>query len=69
MKTFLIILLAVIYLIGIWTVKYLDEVLPDNLRDSQYHYAILIIMWIFTPAMMLGFLIHLLTRYLKRKFQ
>lgn len=67
MKTFLIILLAVIYLIGIWTVKYLDEVLPESVRASRYHYPVLITMWVFTPFMVIGFLIHLITRYIKRK--
>lgn len=56
MKTALIILVAIIYLIGIITVKTLDKILPSRLRESSSHYPVLIVMWILTPVLLVMFL-------------
>jgi len=56
MKYVLIALFGFVYLIGIFTVKVLDKVLPENLRQSRSHYPVLILMWIFTPILLVMFI-------------
>lgn len=55
MKYVLIALFGLVYLIGIFTVKVLDQVLPENLRESRSHYLVLILMWIMTPILLVMF--------------
>ncbi len=65
MKIVVFIIIAIIYLIGVKTVNYLETSLPDNLRKNPVkHYLILILMWICTPLLLMLFLIKLM---LKRK--
>lgn len=57
MRTILIILFGLMYLLGLWTIDFLDNSLPENLRNSNHHYATLIIMWICTPIWLVLFAI------------
>lgn len=63
MKIFFIILVALVYLVGILTIQWLDEILPEHLKKNPLrHYSTLIIMWLFTPLMIIGFIIRLIFR-------
>lgn len=61
MRIFLIILVALVYLLGLWTIQWLDNILPEQLRRHPFqHYTTLFIMWLFTPLMIVGFIFRLI---------
>ena len=64
MKVFIFVLVAVVYLIGLWTVKWLDKVFEVN--KSKYHFWVLLIMWIFTPVILIAFIIDFTFRFTKK---
>lgn len=64
MKVFIFILVAVVYLIGLWTVKWLDKVFEVN--KGKYHSWVLLIMWIFTPVILIAFIIDFTFRFIKK---
>ena len=56
MKYIIALVVALVYGVGILTVKALDKVLPENLRNSRSHYPTLLIMWVLTPVLLLLFI-------------
>ena len=57
MSTFLIITFGVIYLVGLWTIQFLDKTLEigDRVSNHIQHYMVLFIMWLLTPILMVLF--------------
>lgn len=64
MNWFWIIVLAVVYFIGLITVKWLDKVF--SIQRNKYHVWVLLIMWIFTPIILLAFIIDFLWRFIRK---
>jgi len=61
MRIFIIILVALVYLLGLLAVQWLNDILPEHLRRHPLqHYTTLFIMWLFTPLMIVGFILHIL---------
>ena len=64
MNLFWFILTAVVYLIGLFTVKWLDKVF--SIQNNKYHVWVLLIMWIFTPIILLSFILDFLWRFIRK---
>ena len=64
MNWFWAIVLAVVYFIGLITVKWLDKVFA--IQQNKYHFWVLLIMWIFTPIILLAFILDFLWRFIKK---
>lgn len=65
MMTWIILgVVAVVYLIGTFTVNKLDEIFYDG-QDPVQHYIILFIMWLSTPILLIVFIF----QYLKKLFR
>lgn len=64
MSWFWFIVLAVTYFIGLITVQWLDKVF--SLQKNRYHYLILSLMWIFTPIILVSFIIDFTYRFIKK---
>ena len=61
MRIFIIILVALVYLLGLLAVQWLNVILPVHLRRHPLkHYTTLFIMWLFTPLMIVGFILRIL---------
>lgn len=54
------IIISVVYFLGIFLVKYTDSIIPDDLRDKTNHTFILFLMWLFSPLVMIGFVLYIL---------
>lgn len=59
MSTWKIIVL-VVYFLGVFLVKYTDNIIPDNIMDKTNHTFILFLMWLFSPLVMVGFILYVL---------
>lgn len=55
-KIILIALVAIIYLLGTIALNFLDKCLPDEMRKSKSHPIVLVIMWIASPLLLVGFI-------------
>lgn len=66
MSNFWIIVLGIVYLIGIWTVQYLDKTFGLKAMSLTQHYLVLFIMWLLTPILMIVFLVEILIGLLSR---
>ncbi len=64
MNWFWAIVLAIVYFIGLITVKWLDKVF--SIQKNKYHFWVLLIMWIFTPIILLAFIIDFLWRFIRK---
>ena len=64
--TWLFITLAVVYFIGLLTISYMDELMRVERRDPIIHYTILIIMFIFTPVLLIIFIIQVLVNFFRK---
>lgn len=64
MNWFWAIVLAVVYFIGLITVKWLDKVFA--IQRNKYHVWVLLIMWIFTPIILLAFILDFLWRFIRK---
>lgn len=64
MSWFWFIVLAVVYFIGLITVQWLDKVF--SLQKNRYHYLILFLMWIFTPIILVAFILDFTYRFIKK---
>lgn len=62
MKIFWFIVLAVVYLIGAITVQWLDKVFST--QNNKYHHLVLLIMWIFTPVILIAFILDMFYRFI-----
>lgn len=61
MRIFIIILVAFVYLLGLLTIQWLNDILPEHLRRHPFqHYTTLFIMWLFTPLMIVGFVFRII---------
>ena len=61
MRIFIIILVALVYLLGLLTIQWLNNILPEHLRRHPFqHYTTLFIMWLFTPLMIVGFVFRII---------
>lgn len=67
MSNFWIIILGIVYLIGLWTIQYLDKVFRLGAMNQAQHYLILFIMWLLTPILMIAFVWELIAGLLSRK--
>lgn len=67
MSNFWIIVLGIVYLIGLWTIQYLDKVFRLKAMNPTQHYLVLFIMWLLTPILMIVFLWEVLSGLLSRK--
>lgn len=65
MKTGVIVILVVVYFIGLLTVEYLDNIFRLENQSPGIHYVTLFLMWIFTPVLLIVFLIKWLITKLK----
>lgn len=65
MRIGLFITLALIYLLGTVTVKWLDSVLPREYSDSWAHYPALFTMWICSPLLILWFIAKFFVTFFK----
>ena len=62
MRIFIIILVALVYLLDLLAVQWLNDILPEHLRRHPLqHYTTLFIMWLFTPLMIVGFILRILS--------
>lgn len=66
MKLVICTIIAVVYLIGLLTIQWLDRILPENLRESRYHYPVLIIMWLGSPLIVIGFIIREIIKFVTK---
>ena len=64
MNWFWAIFLAVVYFIGLITVKWLDKVF--SIQKNKYHFWVLLIMWIFTPIILAAFILDFLWRFIRK---
>ena len=64
MNLFWFILIAVVYLIGLFTVKWLDKVF--SIQNNKYHVWVLLIMWILTPIILVAFILDFLWRFIRK---
>ena len=61
MRIFIIIMVALVYLLGLLAVQWLNDILPEHLRRHPVqHYTSLFIMWLFTPLMLVGFILRII---------
>lgn len=67
MSNFWIIILGIVYLIGLWTIQYLDKVFRLSAMNQAQHYLVLFIMWLLTPILMIAFVWELVVGLLSRK--
>lgn len=67
MSNFWIIVLGIVYLIGLWTIQYLDKVFRLKAMNQTQHYLVLFIMWLLTPVLMIAFVGELIIGLLSRK--
>lgn len=67
MSNFWIIVLGIVYLIGLWTIQYLDKVFRLKAMNQTQHYLVLFIMWLLTPILMIAFVGELIIGLLSRK--
>ena len=63
-----IIILGIVYLIGLWTIQYLDKVFRLSAMNPAQHYLVLFIMWLLTPILMIVFVGELIVELLSRKY-
>ena len=68
MSNFRIIILGIVYLIGLWTIQYLDKVFRLSAMNPAQHYLVLFIMWLLTPILMIVFVGELIVELLSRKY-
>ena len=64
MNWFWAIVLAVVYFIGLITVNWLDKVFA--IQQNKYHFWVLLIMWIFTPIILIAFILDFLWRFISK---
>lgn len=67
MSNFWIIVLGIVYLIGLWTIQYLDKIFRLKAMNPAQHYLVLFIMWLLTPVLMIAFVGELIIGLLSRK--
>lgn len=67
MSNFWIIVLGIVYLIGLWTIQYLDKIFRLKAMNPAQHYLVLFIMWLLTPILMIAFVVELIGGLLSRK--
>lgn len=67
MSNFWIIVLGIVYLIGLWTIQYLDKIFRLGVMNSAQHYWVLFIMWLLTPILMIVFVWELVVGLLSKK--
>ena len=68
MSNFWISILGIVYLIGLWTIQYLDKVFRLSAMNPAQHYLVLFIMWLLTPILMIVFVGELIVELLSRKY-
>ena len=68
MSNFWIIILGIVYLIGLWTIQYLNKVFRLSAMNPAQHYLVLFIMWLLTPILMIVFVGELIVELLSRKY-
>ena len=68
MSNFWIIILGIVYLIGLWTIQYLDKVFRLSAMNPAQHYLVLFIMWLLTPILMIVFVGELIVELLSRTY-
>ena len=68
MSNFWSIILGIVYLIGLWTIQYLDKVFRLSAMNPAQHYLVLFIMWLLTPILMIVFVGELIVELLSRKY-
>lgn len=54
------IIMFVVYFLGIFLVRYTDSIIPDNIIDKDNHTFIIFLMWLFSPLVMIGFILYVL---------
>ena len=59
-KIFRIIIFLLVVSLGIFLIKYTDSIIPENVLDVKNHSFILFIMWIFSPILILVFILYVL---------
>lgn len=64
MNLFWFIFIAVVYLIGLLTVKWLDKVFA--IQNNKYHVWVLLIMWILTPIILVAFILDFIWRLIRK---
>ena len=67
MSNFWIIVLGIVYLMGLWTIQYLDKVFRLGVINPAQHYMVLFIMWLLTPILMIVFVWELIVGLLSKK--
>lgn len=69
MRIFWAISIAAVYGLGLITIKWLDSVLPEKLRESPSHLPVLILMWLFTPVMIVAFILKMIWGWITKHFK
>lgn len=59
MKTWYIVMVLV-YFLGLFLVKYTDSIIPDDVLNEENHYFVLFLMWLFSPLVIIGFILYVL---------
>ena len=57
-------ILAIVYFIGVITVQWLDKVF--SIKQYRYHYLVLFLMWIFTPIILIAFILDMSYRFIRK---
>ena len=61
MRIFIIIVVALVYLLGLLTIQWLNNIVPEHMRRHPFqHYTTLFIMWLFTPLMLVWFIFRII---------
>lgn len=61
MRIFIIIMVALVYFLGLLTIQWLNNILPEHLKSHPFqHYTTLFIMWLFTPLMIVMFIFRII---------